>query len=126
MVLWLVYLVLGRLLRVAVGGSRVAELEVENLVLRHQLAVLGRSVKRPPFRRRDRVLLVAASRLLPRDRWGVFLVSPKTLVWGPHRGATDHRGASSCARRRPGSSRATSSLWRPSGCRRCMRCSGSS
>jgi hypothetical protein len=53
---------------------------VENVVLRHQLAVLGRSVKRPPFRRRDRVLLVATSRLLPRDRWGVFLVSPKTLV----------------------------------------------
>lgn len=41
MVLWLVYLVLARLLRVAVGGSRVAELEVENVVLRHQLAVLG-------------------------------------------------------------------------------------
>src|SRR5918994_201502 len=80
MVLWLVYLVLGRLLRVAVGGSRVAELEVENVVLRHQLAVLGRSVKRPPFRRRDRVLLAAASRLLPRERWGAFLVSPKTLV----------------------------------------------
>ena len=64
MFLWLVYLVLGRLLRVAVGGSRVAELEVENLVLRHQLVVLSRSVKRPPFRRRDRVLLVAASRHL--------------------------------------------------------------
>src|ERR671918_3136380 len=80
MVLWLVYLVLGRLLRGAVGGSRVAELEVENVVLRRQLVVLGRSVRRPPFRRRDRVLLAAASRLLPRDRWGVFLVSPKTLV----------------------------------------------
>ncbi len=67
-------------MRLAAGGSRGAELEVENLVLRHQLAVLARSAKRPPFRRRDRVLLAAASRLLPRDRWSVFVVSPKTLV----------------------------------------------
>ena len=80
MFLMLVYLVLGRALRLASGGSRMAELEVENVVLRHQLAVLGRSVGRPSFRRRDRVVLAAASRLLPRDRWGVFLVSPKTLV----------------------------------------------
>jgi len=80
MVLLLAYVVLGRVLRIAGRGRTVAELEVENVVLRHQLAVLGRTVKRPPFRRRDRVLLAAASRLLPRDRWGVFLVSPQTLV----------------------------------------------
>jgi putative transposase len=80
MFLLLVYLVLRRMLRLAAGGSTVAELEVENVVLRHQLAVLGRTVKRPPFRRRDRILLAAASRLLPRDRWEVFLVSPQTLL----------------------------------------------
>src|SRR5919106_2849802 len=80
MFLMLMYLVLGRVLRVGAGGSRIAVLEVENMVLRHQLAVLRRSVKRSPLRRRDRVLFAAASRLLPRDRWGVFLVSPKTLV----------------------------------------------
>jgi transposase InsO family protein len=81
MLLMLVYLLLGRVLRLAAGGSRMAELEVENLVLRHQLAVLGRSApRRPLFRRRDRALLAAASRFLPRDRWGVFFVSPKTLV----------------------------------------------
>jgi len=60
-----------RLFRVLVGGSSVTALEVENAVLRHQLAVLGRTVKRPPLRRRDRVLLAAASVLLPRDRWSV-------------------------------------------------------
>jgi transposase InsO family protein len=49
-------------------------------VLRHQLRVLRRSVKRPPFEWRDRVVLAAASRLLPRDRWAVFLVSPQTLL----------------------------------------------
>jgi hypothetical protein len=81
MFLLLVYLVFGRVLRMAGGGRSVAELEVENLVLRHQLSVLRRRTgKRPPFGRRDRVLLAAASRLLPRRRWGVFLVSPQTLV----------------------------------------------
>src|SRR6266851_5141513 len=42
--------------------------------------VRRRSVKRPPLTGRDRVLLAAASRLLPRDRWAVFLVSPQTLL----------------------------------------------
>jgi transposase InsO family protein len=69
-----------RLLRVFAGSSSVAALEVENAVLRHQLTVLRRTVKRPPLRRRDRLLLAAASRLLPRDRWSVFLVSPQTLL----------------------------------------------
>jgi putative transposase len=78
--LWLVYLVMGRVSRIAAGGSRASVLEVENLVLRHELVVLRRSAKRPVLRRRDRVLLAVASRLLPRDRWSVFVVSPKTLV----------------------------------------------
>jgi hypothetical protein len=42
----------GRLIRVLAGGSAAAALEVENAVLRHQLRVLGRSVKRPKLRRR--------------------------------------------------------------------------
>src|SRR5712692_11473010 len=69
-----------RLVRVFAGSSAVAALEVENAVLRHQLAVLGRTVKRPALRRRDRLLLAAAAGLLPRDRWAVFLVSPQTLL----------------------------------------------
>jgi putative transposase len=77
---FLVHLALRRLLRVFAGSSAVAALEVENAVLRHQLRVLRRSVKRPPFERRDRLLLAAASGLLPRDRWVVFLVSPQTLL----------------------------------------------
>src|SRR5439155_8102826 len=35
---------------------------------------------RPRLRRMDRVLLAAASRLLPRDRWSSFLVTPQTLL----------------------------------------------
>jgi putative transposase len=77
---FLVHVVVRRLLRVIVGSSAAAGLEVENAVLRHQLGVLRRTVKRPPLGRRDRVLLAAASRLLPRDRWAVFLVSPQTLL----------------------------------------------
>src|SRR6266511_2095918 len=69
-----------RLLRVFAGNSSVAALEVENAVLRHQLTVLRRTVKRPSLRRRDRLLLAAAGGLLPRDRWSVFLVSPQTLL----------------------------------------------
>jgi putative transposase len=75
-----VHLTVRRPLRVIVGSSAVAALEVESAVLRHQLSVLRRTVKRPPLERRDRVLLAAASRLLPRDRWAVFLVSPQTLL----------------------------------------------
>src|SRR6266496_1021763 len=57
-----------------------ARLEVENAVLRDQLSVLRRTVKRPELRRRDRVVLAAASGLLPRERWSVFVVSPQTLL----------------------------------------------
>jgi putative transposase len=78
--LFLVFLALRRVLRVFAGSSSVAALELENAVLRHQLAVLRRTAKRPPLRRRDRLLLSAAGGLLPRDRWSVFLVSPQTLV----------------------------------------------
>jgi putative transposase len=42
--------------------------------------VLRRTVERPRLRRRDRVLLAAASLLLSRERWSVFLVSPQTLL----------------------------------------------
>ena len=62
------------------GGSSVAALEVGNAVLCHQLAVLRRTVGRPPLRRRDRLLHAAASTLLPRERWSVFLVTPQTLL----------------------------------------------
>jgi putative transposase len=77
---FLMHVAVRRLLRVFGGSSSVAALEVENAVLRHQLAVLRRTVERPRLHRRDRVLLAAASTLLPRDRWTVFLVSPQTLL----------------------------------------------
>jgi hypothetical protein len=54
--------------------------DVELLVLRHELALLRRQVPRPKFEPADRVVMAALSRLLPRSRWGVFLVTPGTLL----------------------------------------------
>jgi putative transposase len=54
--------------------------ELEIVVLRHELAVLRRQVKRPAFRSADRVFLAAASRMLPRVRWSSFMVTPATLL----------------------------------------------
>jgi hypothetical protein len=53
--------------------------DLEILVLRHQLRVLQRTAGRPKLRVIDRVLLAAASRVIPRDRWVAFLVTPATL-----------------------------------------------
>ena len=82
----LLYIVLRRLLRVLAPSDRPDETtEVEILVLRHEVAILRRQVKRPVYRMRDRALLSAASRVLPRESWGAFLVRPETLLrW--HRG----------------------------------------
>ena len=49
-------------------------------MLRQQLRVLRRQVGRPRFTVLDRVLLAAASRAIPRDRWASFLVTPQTLL----------------------------------------------
>ena len=49
-------------------------------MLRHELAILRRQVHRPTFRPADRWFLAAASHLLPRVRWSVFLVTPATLL----------------------------------------------
>jgi putative transposase len=54
--------------------------DVELLVLRHQVAVLQRQVNRPTLEPKDRVILTALSRLLPRARWDVFLVTPATVL----------------------------------------------
>src|SRR5947207_4993950 len=54
--------------------------EVEIAVLRHQLAVLHRQVSRPRYTPADRMLLATLARMLPRERWPVFLVTPSTLL----------------------------------------------
>jgi putative transposase len=82
MVLSLAYFVFRRLLRLLSAGDRDrsdAEREIEILVLRHQLRVLSRG-RRLPLMRSDRILLAAASSLLPRTRWHCFPVTPRTLL----------------------------------------------
>lgn len=54
--------------------------ELEIVVLRHELSVLRRQARRPQFTMADRVLLAAASRLLPRSKWPSFVVTPQTLL----------------------------------------------
>jgi transposase InsO family protein len=54
--------------------------DLEIVVLRHELAVLRRRVRRPTFRAADRVFLAAASRSLSRVSWSTFLVTPATLL----------------------------------------------
>ena len=73
------YFVLRLLLRLAPQGEA-REREAEILVLRQQIKVLSRTVGRTKLQRRERVLLAAFSRLLPRERWGSFLVTPQTLL----------------------------------------------
>jgi len=55
-----------RLLVLSHADDGVKDLEI--LVLRHQLRVLRRKSGRPRFTVRDRILLAAASRVLPRQR----------------------------------------------------------
>jgi putative transposase len=75
------YVVVCRLLELIVllgRSDRAKELEI--LVLRHELSILRRQTGRPRFDPRDRLLLAAPSRMLPRRSWGVFLVRPETLL----------------------------------------------
>lgn len=55
-------------------------LVAENALLRHQIAVLRRSVKQPHFRRRDRLLWVIISRMWQGWRECIVLVQPGTVV----------------------------------------------
>src|SRR2546422_8011788 len=81
----LVFLVVRHVLRLIGLGPTPDDKDVEIAVLRHQLAVLHRQVARPRYAPTDRLILATLARLLPRERWSAFLVTPATLLrW--HRG----------------------------------------
>jgi len=71
--------------------------EVELLVLRHELSVLRRTVKKPA----DRMILAALARRLPRRAWGGLLVRPETVL-GWHRALVRRKWAAFGRRRGPG------------------------
>ncbi len=77
----LYYLVFRRVLQVATlrcCSNDFKELEI--VALRHELAILRRRTRRPAMRTVDRLFLAAASRLLPRERWRSFIITPATLL----------------------------------------------
>jgi putative transposase len=81
MALSFLYLMARRLVGMLLGSLRSQHAkDVEIAVLRHQLTVLRRQVKRPEFRPADRALLAALARALPRRRWSAFLVTPDTIL----------------------------------------------
>ena len=75
-----IYFVLVRGIRALIRSGSVSQLQLENAVLRHQVKILRRTVRRPELRDRDRAFLAAASRALSRDRWSAFMVRPQTLL----------------------------------------------
>jgi len=87
----LAYVVVCRLFELVVlfgRGERSKELEI--LVLRHELSILRWHGDRPRFEPRDRLLLAALSRVLPRCSWQAFLVRPETLLRWHRRLVANH------------------------------------
>lgn len=96
----MLFSLLYHLVRCLLGATHRAEDErdIEILVLRHQLQVLRRQVKRPTLNRLDRLLLAAVSRSLPRSAWSSFIVTPTTLLrwhgsWSGESGPSEGRGS---------------------------------
>jgi putative transposase len=70
--------VVGGLLRDVVRSR--GELIAENTLLRQQLTVAARAVKKPRFAAYERGLLVILARLVPRWRDALLLVKPETVL----------------------------------------------
>ena len=54
--------------------------DAEILVLRQQLAVLRRQVARPRFTWTDRAVVATLAKLVPRESWAAFLITPETIL----------------------------------------------
>src|SRR6266699_560092 len=70
-------LLLGTLVDLTRGKS---ELLAENALLRHQLIILRRQIKRPVSRKSDRLLLVLLASMVRTWNQALFLVQPETLL----------------------------------------------
>jgi putative transposase len=76
--LYLAFLRILELLRLQ-GADR-DDLTIEVVVLRHEVAVLRRQIKRPVLHPADRALLAGLSRLMSKVGRGRFIVQPETLL----------------------------------------------
>ena len=61
-------------------GRSKSQLIAENALLRQQLIILRREVKRPPLTRTDRMLLVLLARLVRTWQQALLIVQPDTLL----------------------------------------------
>ena len=84
----ILYRFLASMARLAVRSGRSKDLEI--IVLRHQLAVLGRRNARPVITDDDRSLLSAIAQALPRPRRTGWLVTPDTLLRWHRRRVAKH------------------------------------
>ncbi len=57
-----------------------SQLAVENIALRHRLAVYKRSVKRPVIKDGDRIIWLTVMRMLKEWREALVFVQPATLI----------------------------------------------
>jgi putative transposase len=98
MALSFLYLMARRLIGILLGRLRSEHAkDVEIAVLRHQLSVLRRQVKRAEFRPADRAVLAVLARALPRGHWSSFLVTPGTILrW--HRRLVTRKWTQPCCR----------------------------
>ena len=95
------YSVLRLLLDLVDVRLRVGDPESELLLLRHQLCVLRRQVKRPQLDIADRTIMAALSRRVSRTAWVGMLVQPGTVL-GWHRELVRRKWAAFGRRRGPG------------------------
>src|SRR5215831_4012376 len=61
-------------------GRSKSELIAENALLRQQLIILKRQVKRPACTKTDRVLLILLARVVRTWKQALFIVQPETLL----------------------------------------------
>jgi len=79
MVFSFLYVVLRALFGGLVRSRRGLSVNEVELLLRHELEIVGRQVARPKLGTADRALLAAAACQLPRSSRGALLVTPRTL-----------------------------------------------
>ena len=86
------------LLVLRLGGC---DRDAEILLLRHELSVLRRTVKKPRLKLADRMILAALAMRLPRRAWNGLLVQPETVL-GWHRALVRRKWAAFGRKRGPG------------------------